>query len=212
MCRPPLLHRLSWRAPTLEPSAALPLLAVQEATRLVADLDPQELFNIGWAFATLRLHPPRLLGALAAEAARRPFALSPQELSGLLWALARLRHGASAAGSAERGARSGAAKLLLASEEEVEKRGGEFEDRHLAATVWAWGELGHRPGARAVAALWAALAARASRLQPQPLCMLAKVRCRQHLHCALRLEVASGLEAAATGRGAPVVHLLHALL
>ena len=126
------------------------------------------MFNIAWAYATMRLHPPQLIAALAAEAARRPFALSPQELSGMLWALARLGHDGS----------EGAAQLLAASEGELERRGAELEDRHLAVMVWAWGELQHRPKPRAMAAVWRQVEERAATCGSQPLCTLAKVCAR----------------------------------
>lgn len=74
---------------------------------------------------------------------------------------------------------AGAEALLAASEAELEKRAGEFEDRHLATLVWAWGRLRHVPGGRAAAAVRREAAERAAGLDPQALRMLATVGVRE---------------------------------
>ena len=64
---------------------------------------------------------------------------------------------------------------MQASEQEVDRRGSDFSDRHLAMATWAWGELGHAPGPRGMAALLREVQGRAPGLGAQELCTLLKV-------------------------------------
>lgn len=91
LCCKPLLLLLLNCAPACTTASTL-YLPLQEAQLRVADLKPQELFNIAWSYSQLGHHPGPLLDAIAAEVVPRAFAFSPQELSGTLWALAKARH------------------------------------------------------------------------------------------------------------------------
>ena len=63
------------------PSPAFRRQLAHKAALCVADMSSQEVFNVGWAFATWRLRPGQLFEALAGEAARRAFSFTSQVLS-----------------------------------------------------------------------------------------------------------------------------------
>ena len=61
---------------------------------LAGDMEPQNLSNTAWAFATARHAAPALLDALAAEAAPQLGEFNPQNLSNTAWAFATAQHAA----------------------------------------------------------------------------------------------------------------------
>merc|ERR1711971_1165322 len=56
----------------------------------MGELNPQDLANTAWAFATLAYRDAELFGALAQEAKQRVGEFNPQKLANTAWAFASL--------------------------------------------------------------------------------------------------------------------------
>jgi hypothetical protein len=109
-------------------------------------LNPQNLANTAWAFATAGHAAPALLDAIAAAAVRSGLCdFNPQNLANTAWAFATAGHAAPA--------------LLDAIAAEAVRSGlGDFKPQALANTAWAFATVGH-----AAPALLDAIAAAAVR-------------------------------------------------
>jgi hypothetical protein len=106
-------------------------------------VQPADLANTAWAFATAGHAAPALFDAIAAEAAPRLSKFSPQNLANTAWAFATASHAAPA--------------LLDATAAEAAPRLGEFSSQNLANTAWAFATAGP-----AAPALFDAIAAEAA--------------------------------------------------
>ena len=104
------------------------LAAVAISTRL-ANLKPQELSNICWAYATAGHEAPALFDALAEEAELQCHLFNPQELSNVGWSFATAEHQAP--------------RLLDAVAEASLASLPAFNAQNLANTAWAFSKLGH---------------------------------------------------------------------
>jgi len=138
-----------------------------EAYHRVAELRPQELFNVVWALAKLRYRScRRLLEAAAKEATVAHAAFSPQELTGILWAIAKLLPSSASPSSSSSSLGSGsavgfnrnkgkkkepeAAVLRLREAgtvlfnticKDFSTRQEQYSDGHLALLLWSGGQI-----------------------------------------------------------------------
>ena len=125
----------------------------RNATRRAAELGPQDIANLLWAFASIRYRARPLFRALAAAAALQPDgAFKPQELSIVAWSLASMAH-------AEPG-------LFERLAPEAARLAPRMSPQNLSNTLWAYAKAGHRaPGL--FAALGRQAAARSGALSSQ---------------------------------------------
>jgi hypothetical protein len=138
-----------------------------EAYHRVAELRPQELFNVVWALAKLRYRScRRLLEAAAKEATVAHAAFSPQELTGILWAIAKLLPSSASPSSSSSSLGSGSAMGLNRSNgkkkeqeaavlrlreagfmlfnaicKDFSTRQQQYSDGHLALLLWSGGQI-----------------------------------------------------------------------
>jgi len=95
----------------------------------VRELNPQDLANMTWAFATAGHAAPALYDAIGKEAAGRVGEFNPQNLSNTAWAFATAGHAAPALFDA------------IATESAVNVP--RFNPQDLSNTAWAFAKAGH---------------------------------------------------------------------
>lgn len=124
----------------------------------VAELDPQNIANVAWAFATAKYPVPRLFDALAREAATRVRVFNSQDIANTAWAFATVGHPAPV--------------LFNAISEQVATLVSAFNPQAIANTIWAFATMGHT-----VPALFDALAqevaSRPESFKPQAMSIIA---------------------------------------
>jgi hypothetical protein len=129
----------------------------------VADMGPDALSRIAWAYARLRLDPSELVEVLQAQAIFFQSSMTPTNISSTLWAYVFIL---------PRCGLDKSAKPLPHLEQQITLRAVDFSGTELATSCWAFAKLGYEPKIALVYSVQKAVLALESPLGSQETSML----------------------------------------